>query len=124
MIPFTPLAAHLADPVDAANFPTIVLRWRNQRWAKAVGLGGLSESAWTGHFGRFEPLPGNLPRPLAMRYHGHQFGTYNPDLGDGRGFLFAQVRDDAGRLIGTDPQEQSGLRLWTDQFSSIAPIVK
>jgi spermidine synthase len=35
-----------------------------------------------------------------------------------------EVRDDTGRLIGTDPQEQPGLRLWTDQFSSIAPIVK
>jgi spermidine synthase len=35
-----------------------------------------------------------------------------------------EVRDDAGRIIGTDPQDQPGLRLWTDQFSSIAPIVK
>jgi uncharacterized protein YdiU (UPF0061 family) len=99
VIPFMPLAAQLADPVSAANFPTTVLRWRNQRWAEAVGLGGLDEPAWTGHFGRFEPLPGNLPQPLAMRYHGHQFGTYNPDLGDGRGFLFAQLRDGAGRLL-------------------------
>ncbi len=35
-----------------------------------------------------------------------------------------EVLDEAGRIIGTDPQEQPGLRLWTDQFSSIAPIVK
>ena len=35
------------------------------------------------------------PQPLALRYHGHQFRVYNPDLGDGRGFLFAQLRDDA-----------------------------
>jgi uncharacterized protein YdiU (UPF0061 family) len=47
------------------------------------------------HFARFEPLPHNMSRPLAMRYHGHQFRTYNPDLGDGRGFLFAQLRDSA-----------------------------
>jgi uncharacterized protein YdiU (UPF0061 family) len=38
-------------------------------------------------------------RPLALRYHGHQFGVYNPDLGDGRGFTFAQMRDGAGRLM-------------------------
>jgi hypothetical protein len=50
------------------------------------------------HFCRFEPLPGNLPQPLALRYHGHQFRVYNPDIGDGRGFLFAQLRD-AGRLL-------------------------
>src|SRR3546814_21130907 len=30
---------------------------------------------------------------------GHQFRNYNPDIGDGRGFLFAQLRDDRGRLM-------------------------
>lgn len=44
-------------------------------------------------------MPDNLPRPLALRYHGHQFRVYNPEIGDGRGFLFAQLRDDAGRLL-------------------------
>jgi hypothetical protein len=44
-------------------------------------------------------LPGNLPQPLALRYHGHQFRVYNPDIGDGRGFLFAQMRDGTGRLL-------------------------
>ena len=34
-----------------------------------------------------------------MRYHGHQFGAYNPEIGDGRGFLFAQLRDDRRRLL-------------------------
>ena len=99
MIPFERLASQFADPVDAAKFPQPVLRWRNQRWAEGTGLGGLDDAAWREHFTRFAPLPGNLPRPLAMRYHGHQFGTYNPDLGDGRGFLFAQVRDTDGRLL-------------------------
>lgn len=97
--PFQQLAEKFADPVQAANFPQTVLRWRNQRWAEAVGLGSLSDSSWAQHFARFDPLPANLPQPLAMRYHGHQFGTYNPDLGDGRGFLFAQVRDPGGRLL-------------------------
>lgn len=31
-------------------------------------------------------------RPLAMKYAGHQFGTYNPDLGDGRGLLLAEIQ--------------------------------
>ena len=39
------------------------------------------------------------PQPLALRYHGHQFRVYNPEIGDGRGFLFAQLRDDRGRLL-------------------------
>ena len=38
---------------------------------------------------------GNKPmegaRPLAMAYSGHQFGSYNPKLGDGRGLLLGEV---------------------------------
>src|SRR5690606_20245495 len=47
---------------------------------------------WVAHFGRFEPLPGQ-PGPVAIRYHGHQFRVYNPEIGDGRGFLAAQMRE-------------------------------
>jgi uncharacterized protein YdiU (UPF0061 family) len=36
---------------------------------------------------------------LALRYHGHQFRVYNPDIGDGRGFTFAQLRDESDRLL-------------------------
>jgi spermidine synthase len=35
-----------------------------------------------------------------------------------------EVRDAEGRLVRYEPQDQKGLRLWTDQFSSIAPIAK
>jgi uncharacterized protein YdiU (UPF0061 family) len=87
------------DPVKAANFPQTILRFRNQRWAEAVGLGALDAEGWLRHFGRFDPLPDGLPHPLALRYHGHQFRVYNPDIGDGRGFLFAQLRDGGGRLL-------------------------
>lgn len=87
------------DPVGAADFPQTVLRFRNDRAAAEVGLDSLSDDAWVDHFGRFRPLPGTLQRPLALRYHGHQFRVYNPDIGDGRGFLFAQMRDGAGRLM-------------------------
>ncbi|RZJ42735.1 MAG: selenoprotein O, partial [Brevundimonas sp.] len=38
----------------------------------------------------------------AMRYHGHQFRTYNPDLGDGRGFLAAQLREAPGAQAASD----------------------
>ena len=88
------------DPVAAARFPATILRYRNQAWAARVGLAGLSEADWIGHFARFEPLPGSFETPLALRYHGHQFRSYNPELGDGRGFLFAQVHDlKDGRLL-------------------------
>jgi uncharacterized protein YdiU (UPF0061 family) len=88
------------DVVAPAGFPSHRLRYRNQAWAERVGLGWLSEAEWIARFGRFEPLPGSLEKPLALRYHGHQFRTYNPFLGDGRGFLFAQLHDLVdGRLL-------------------------
>jgi uncharacterized protein YdiU (UPF0061 family) len=96
---FSALGEGFADAVRPCAFPQHVLRFRNQDWARKVGLGELTEEEWEHHFARFEPLPQNLPEPLAIRYHGHQFDVYNPDLGDGRGFLFAQVRDGFGRLL-------------------------
>lgn len=110
-----PLAGWLADRVEAADFPKTELRFRNDRWAVAVGLNEFTDAQWTAHFGRFQPLEDNLPQPLALRYHGHQFRHYNPEIGDGRGFLFAQMRDDAGRLLdlgtkgsGTTPWSRDG----------------
>ena len=97
--PILEVAGFLADPVDAADFPQTRLRFRNDRAAGEIGLDTLSDDDWLRHFGRFAPLPGNLPQPLALRYHGHQFRSYNPDIGDGRGFLFAQLQDQGGRWL-------------------------
>ena len=97
--PILALSDWLADPVEAAQFPQHTLRWRNDRAASDVGMNEWPDESWLAHFGRFEPLPDNLPTPLALRYHGHQFRVYNPELGDGRGFLFAQMRDGEGRLL-------------------------
>lgn len=98
-VPITSLAAWLAEPVQPADFPKTELRFRNRRWDQAVGLAELDDADWVRHFARFEALPGNLATPLALKYHGHQFRVYNPEIGDGRGFLFAQLRDGAGRLL-------------------------
>ena len=87
------------DPVQAAAFPAAELRFRNDRAADEVGLAGLTDEEWIRYFGRFSSLPGTLQQPLALRYHGHQFRQYNPDIGDGRGFTFAQLRDGSGRLM-------------------------
>src|SRR5688572_29468046 len=35
--------------------------------------------------------------PRAMVYSGHQFGVYNPRLGDGRGLLLGEVVNEAGQ---------------------------
>ncbi|MGO4687050.1 protein adenylyltransferase SelO family protein [Brevundimonas sp. 2YAF1] len=98
---FIDLGPDYGDPVQAADFPQTILRVRNDRAAASVGLETLTDAEWLAHFGRFQPLPGQ-PAPLAMRYHGHQFRTYNPDIGDGRGFLAAQLREMVGTQAASD----------------------
>lgn len=93
------LGPEFYDAVQPAQFPKAIPRFLNRRWTERIGLEGLSEPQWSAHFCRFEPLAGNLAEPLALRYHGHQFRVYNPEIGDGRGFLFAQLRDERGRLL-------------------------
>ncbi len=108
------LTPWLGDAVHAADFPETRLRWRNDRAAQQVGLAGLNDAQWVAHFGRFAVLPDNLPQPVALRYHGHQFQVYNPDLGDGRGFLFAQMRDGQDRLLDLGTKG-SGQTPWSRQ---------
>jgi uncharacterized protein YdiU (UPF0061 family) len=115
---FAKLGPDFADPVTPARFPKSIIRYRNDRWASRIGLDTLTQDEWIADFARFEPLPDNQAEPLAMRYHGHQFQSYNPDIGDGRGFLYAQLREDgepSGRLLdlatkgsGTTPYSRSG----------------
>ena len=109
------LDARFYREVSAAIFPAHQLRYRNDAAAESIGLNHLDENEWLSHFGKFVPFAGSFERPLALCYHGHQFGHYNPELGDGRGFLFAQFYDDANRLMdlgtkgsGTTPFSRSG----------------
>jgi uncharacterized protein YdiU (UPF0061 family) len=101
------------DVVQAAKFPQHILRYRNQRWAERVGLGSLTDAEWIEHFGRFQSLPGSFEQPLALRYHGHQFRTYNPHLGDGRGFLFAQLHDEHDERLLDLATKGSGQTPWS-----------
>lgn len=84
------------DEVSAADFPSHLLRFRNDAVLRQIGLDPdlVEDEHLIEAFGRF-----NGRRPLlALRYHGYQFGTYNPALGDGRGFLHGQVRGTDGSL--------------------------
>ncbi|AFY71082.1 UPF0061 protein ydiU [Thalassoporum mexicanum PCC 7367] len=84
------------DLVAAADFPMHKLRWRNDQLLPAIGIDPqvTSDDHFIEAFGLFKSV-----RPfLALRYHGYQFGEYNPQLGDGRGFLYGQVRGLDGEL--------------------------
>lgn len=112
---FMRLGRDFADPVEPADFPMTRLRFRNDRAAASVGLEDLDDAEWISTFGRFQPLPDNQPQPLAMRYHGHQFRSYNPDLGDGRGFLFAQSREAGTNRLLDLATKGSGQTPWSRQ---------
>lgn len=101
------------DEVTAAEFPQHILRWRNDALLPQLGLDpqAVTDQDFIVAFGYFwgrKPL-------LALRYHGYQFGEYNPRLGDGRGFLYGQVRGTDGELYdfgtkgsGTTPYSRGG----------------
>ncbi len=85
------------DDVVAADFPQHILRFRNDEVLTQLGLDPtqVSDEHLIEAFGKFA----NPPHPLlALGYHGYQFGEYNPRLGDGRGFLYGQVRGVDGEL--------------------------
>ncbi|MEM8829720.1 MAG: YdiU family protein, partial [Cyanobacteria bacterium P01_G01_bin.19] len=84
------------DVVAAAEFPAHWLRFRNDSLLSLIGLEPklVEDGDFIAAFGKFDGV-----RPfLALRYHGYQFGAYNPFLGDGRGFLYGQVRGIDGEL--------------------------
>jgi serine/tyrosine/threonine adenylyltransferase len=85
------------DDVPAAEFPKHLLRWRNNDILTQLGLdpAQVKDEDFVEAFGQFV---GHGQSFLALCYHGYQFGQYNPGLGDGRGFLYGQVRGIDGEL--------------------------
>ena len=108
MTSFIPKRNHLSlgrdmfRRVKTANFPNTIIRYQNTAWATHLGFDEdlKNDDLWCRRFARFTPLEGSFKAPLALAYHGHQFGVYNPDIGDGRGILYAQIEDPKnGRLL-------------------------
>ncbi len=85
--PYKDLNAEFYEQAEPAIFPFYKIRFKNNNFTK---FSSLSENSWIDLFGKFKSnfLPEN--HNLALKYHGHQFQTYNPELGDGRGFTIAQ----------------------------------
>lgn len=78
------------DRVKPAQFSQYTLRFRNDKLLSILGLDSATIS--DGHFIDFCGGFQGQQSCLALRYHGYQFGQYNPYLGDGRGFLYGQVQ--------------------------------
>lgn len=95
-------AGSLPDIVSAVKpqplqQPKLVLC--NQELYQQLGL----PAEWQEQAGLFKALfdaDGELAKnAVAQKYGGHQFGQWNPDLGDGRGLLLGEVRDTQGRFL-------------------------
>lgn len=67
----------------------------NHDLAREMGFHADHPEEWTGVGAGTELLEGM--DPVAMKYTGHQFGMYNPDLGDGRGLLLWETLGPDGR---------------------------
>ena len=66
----------------------------NPQVAQLLDLETPNNSDLATYFSGAMPLPNS--QPLAMTYSGHQFGQYNPQLGDGRGLLLGEVVNSKG----------------------------
>ena len=74
-----------------ATFTAPELVVANPTLAKQLGIEGPLAAQFGGAM-----LPDGA-QPLAQKYAGHQFGVYNPALGDGRGLLLGEVIDAEGQ---------------------------
>jgi len=94
---FADAVPEMAVPWRAEAAPDPRLLLLNEPLAAELGLdaGDLRSSAGLGL------LTGTLPpataHPVAQAYAGHQFGGFNPGLGDGRALLLGELTDAAGR---------------------------
>ncbi|HET8729841.1 MAG TPA: YdiU family protein [Moraxellaceae bacterium] len=93
---FSRLPEALFTPVTPTGFRHPHLVAFNPDVAALIGLDPecARNPDFAQYFGGSKQLPGSAP--LAMKYTGHQFGVYNPDLGDGRGMLLGEVVNDQG----------------------------
>ncbi|MEH6559081.1 MAG: YdiU family protein [Oceanicoccus sp.] len=88
---FSRLSSELYSPVKPQGLMQPFLVSANPAVADLIGLDpeALTTDSFIEYFSGNAILPN--AHPLAMVYSGHQFGSYNPQLGDGRGLLLGEV---------------------------------
>lgn len=78
-----------AVPWQAAVPPAPQIAVWNAPLAAALGIPDADDAQLARWFSGAEALPGS--QPVALAYAGHQFGHFNPQLGDGRALLLGEV---------------------------------
>ncbi|TDG15385.1 YdiU family protein [Seongchinamella unica] len=129
-IPFDNTYARLPEEFYTRLPPTAVatpgLIAVNRPLAGELGI----DPGWLASAEGVAAIAGNhLPEgaePLAAVYAGHQFGSYNPQLGDGRAILLGEVLDEQGKRFdiqlkgaGPTPYSRGG-----DGRSPLGPVLR
>jgi uncharacterized protein YdiU (UPF0061 family) len=115
---------HAAVQPTAVRAPTLVA-W-NDALAAELGIDVTAiDTAQLAHYCAGNEIPPGA-RPLAMAYAGHQFGSFVPQLGDGRALLLGEVVDANGRRrdlqwkgAGQTPYSRRG-----DGRSALGPVLR
>jgi len=96
---YTELPEHFYQRVSPTPLKSPYLISLNTEVARLLSLDpcDLTPERLAEVFAGHESLPG--ADPIAMKYTGHQFGVYNPDLGDGRGLLLGEVINEQGERL-------------------------
>jgi uncharacterized protein YdiU (UPF0061 family) len=130
IIPFDNSYARMPDRFFTRQDPVPVSRPRsiavNRPLARQLGI----DPDWLASGEGIQVVAGNVvpdgAEPLASVYAGHQFGSYNPQLGDGRAILLGEVVDSTGHRFdiqlkgsGPTPYSRGG-----DGRSPLGPVLR
>ena len=109
-------------PAPSANPSLVVL---NQPLARELGVDPVLLETHAAAMFSGNALPVDA-QPLAMAYAGHQFGSFVPQLGDGRAILLGELRNRAGELrdvhlkgAGRTPYSRNG-----DGRAALGPMLR
>lgn len=123
---YADLPEEFARPVSPSSASAPELLAFNRPLAGELGLdvGGVDDDTLARVFSG-KALPASA-RPVAMAYSGHQFGHFNPHLGDGRAILLGEVVTPTGQRrdlhlkgAGKTPFSRRG-----DGRSSLGPVIR
>ncbi|MEP6388739.1 MAG: protein adenylyltransferase SelO [Halioglobus sp.] len=129
-IPFNNTFARMPEHFFSLQAPTPVSKPAvlavNGALAESLGI----DPEWLGSTEGIATVAGNTvpagAEPLASVYAGHQFGSYNPQLGDGRAILLGEVATASGHRYdiqlkgsGPTPYSRGG-----DGRSPLGPVVR
>lgn len=130
-VPFRNTYARLPEEFYSETLPTPVsnpnLFKINYTLAEELGLAEVFDDKEASEF-----FSGNKilegSEPIAMAYSGHQFGSFSPQLGDGRAILLGEVKTAGDKGVRYDIQlKGSGRTPWSrggDGRSALGPVIR